>query len=181
MQPGSATPRAFEQRLLRRAQRECAVAMARGGQLGDAVRFLVDGDREHASQLLQHILADKQPPASAFYFRGVVGFLEGFYDEAASDFSRAIDRGFRPPEVVHALADALFLLARFDEAVQAYDIALSRQASAEGYARKGRALTELGREDDAVAAFKESLRLKLTTVSSMDGMPDVDQPPKRVS
>ncbi len=169
------TPEAFMRGLLRHAQRELARAARSDDALGRAARLLREGHHQAATDGLEALVQSDDAPAPSHYFLGLCRLLVGRHNDAAACFSQAIERGCRPPEVVQALGDALFLLERYDEAVSAYDVVLTRHASAEAYARKGQALTRLRREDEAIAAFKESLRLKLATVASMDGTRDLEE------
>jgi tetratricopeptide (TPR) repeat protein len=129
------TPEALVRGLLRRAQRELARATTSDDSLGRSARLLREGHHEEATDGLEALVQSDDAPAPAYYFLGLCRLLVGRHEDAAASFSEAIDRGCRPPEVVQALGDALFLLERYDEAVSAYDVVLTRHASAEAYAR----------------------------------------------
>jgi len=137
---------------------------------GDAVKALEQALKAHPDH------------APAHYFLGLARFMLGHYAGAVECYRRAIEGGYREPSVVQSLADALLVLERYAEAVEAYRAAIQVRPSARAYARMGQALSLMGQRDEAIAAFKEALLLKLADATAGDLTPldELDPAVKRV-
>ena len=96
-------------------------------------------------------LGHEQDAVAAYYKRA----------EVASDRSRALDP--QPAALAwNGVGNSLMALGKYDEAVNAYDMALALDSNiVAAWIHKGRALQELGREDEALAAYDAALNLNL--------------------
>ena len=160
--------------LLRRGRRQLERAQAADDEFGNGLVALYEKRYAEAIRLFDAVLRSDPDRADARYYLGLTRFMEGDYDAAVADFAAAIEGGYGEAYVVQTLADALFLLERYEEAVEAYRVALKREKTAEGYARMAQALSLLGQRNEAVDAYKEALMLKLAGLGSMQGTPDIE-------
>jgi len=160
---------------------EKALADAGRGWLGaspDETVVLTDG---MADMLLETVAAGKAAPDKTAVaindpFAPIALYLASYYNETGrfEDAVRVIDRefAFHPgttgghrPELASERAVALVQLHRFAEALKAYDdglllLSIDDKGKARMQRGRGYALTELGRLDDAEAAYRQSLTLE---------------------
>jgi tetratricopeptide (TPR) repeat protein len=170
-QPPSEQHSSFARDLLRRGGRELERARMASDSFGQGVVALYEKRYPQAVRLLQDAIRQNRENAEAHYYLGVTRFMLGWYSAAVESYSAAIDRGYAEPHVAQGLGDALFLLERYQEAAEAYGAVVKVRPNADAYARMGQAFSLIGRREDAVAAFREALLLKLASVSAPDAPP----------
>jgi tetratricopeptide (TPR) repeat protein len=121
--------------------------------------LLEAGQTAEAENCSREALKRQPTFADAFQLTGLIAISRGQYDRAVEWFSDAI-RQTPKPEYYHGLGNALELLERLDEALTAYDRAVSlKPEDAELYNNMGVALTKLHRDDEAVHVFQHVLKL----------------------
>ncbi|GIX07869.1 MAG: hypothetical protein KatS3mg115_2272 [Candidatus Poribacteria bacterium] len=131
------------------------VAGSSGGErapdtpMEQAIRALYEQRYEEAEEILRQLTASSDRAGEAHFYLGTAHFLQGDYQTAAMHFATAIQQEYLRPEVMERLGDALFLLERYQEAIEAYRAALDRSPSAQGYARLGQAYLALGQREAA--------------------------------
>lgn len=100
--------------------------------------------------------------AEAWASRGSVLLKMGKWAAAVDCFGKALKVSSKMPEltrawIYHSLAEGLFELNRFEEALANFDKALELKVKAETLVGKGQCLHSLGRYDQAVQSYGEAL------------------------
>lgn len=99
--------------------------------------------------------------AASHYNRGTLAYRSGDWISAETQLREAVESWPEFPEAWHNLGHALTGQGRFEDAILAYETALSqRRKFAEAWNSYAIALAKADRLDDAVEAFTESLRQK---------------------
>ena len=99
--------------------------------------------------------------AANYYNRGTLACRSGDWISAEAQLRLAVGSWPDFPDAWHNLGIALAGQNRFEDAIQAYETALSqRRRFAEAWNNYGSALAKAGRFDDALEAFTQSLRYK---------------------
>jgi tetratricopeptide (TPR) repeat protein len=158
---------------LSRGRREMERSRVAGESFSSGVSALYEKRYAEAIKAFEQTLKAHPDFAQAHYYLGLTYFMVGRYAGAVESYRNAIEGGYADPSVVQSLADALFVLERYSEAVEAYQATVQLRPSAHAFARMGQAFSLMGEREQAVAAFKEALLLKLADaiagdVSSVD-------------
>jgi tetratricopeptide (TPR) repeat protein len=126
-----------------------AVSAYRGGQLAEA------------EEICRKIVATKRNFFDGLYVLAVVQAAAGKYEEAVTNYNRALAVQPKHAEALSNRGNALKALQRFDEALASYDRALSvRSDYATGHSNRGAVLAEMGRLPEALAAYDRALALQ---------------------
>lgn len=123
-------------------------------------------------------LAQGGSPEMAFRY-GVVMMARQQFGEAIPYFERAVQLHLQLSQRLTcwtSLGRAYYETGQYEKAVSAYERAIGLQAhDAEPWARKGAALQQLQRFDEAMEAFDQALRLDDTSAIAQHGKADIVQ------
>ena len=126
---------------------ELGFALLKSGRAGEADRYC------------QQALAQQPDFADGLHLMGAILVARQQYDQALQYIAGAL-RQTPKPEYLRSFGNALELLGRLDEALQAYDRAVSlRPDDADIWNSMGFVLTKLDRIDEAVLTFQHVLKL----------------------
>jgi len=107
--------------------------------------------------------------AEAWYDTGLgiahLGRLQNvpeLFQQAVQCYENALEIRENYPEAWNSKGNALFYLARYEEAIQSFDEALklTHNRAPEAWNNKGNTLAELGRYEEAIECYDESLSLR---------------------
>jgi tetratricopeptide (TPR) repeat protein len=129
-------------------------------ELGQAESFLNAGNHSEAVLAYNQILSTHGDLAPAYLGRGRAQLGAGNIDLGLADLRKAVELDANNPAIAEELADVLYTRARFNEAIDYYQRALSgKDISAEALYRLGASQVQLNRSDEALkhldAAFKK--------------------------
>ncbi len=123
----------------------------------------------------QEMIAEGQrivPTAAAFFeIRSDIAMYQENWEQALSEANKGLELDPEHVELINLRAKALSMLNRQSEAAETLDYALRNAPdNADSHANKGWVLIEQDRYDDAVAAFREALRLNPTSEFAKHGL-----------
>lgn len=135
-----------------------------------------------ARAILEHRLAASPNDMEAVGWRGRVNAWDGKWAQAERDYRRVLEAVPQEAEIMLALGDVLAWQQRLEEALAYVDrsIALVKGTplEAEALVRRARLLRRLGSEQEARAAFRETLRLDPANREAADAMRTNGKPPR---
>jgi tetratricopeptide (TPR) repeat protein len=124
---------------------------------------------------LADVLKDREDTEGLFYLGSTYALVQGDYEEARACFDRAVRLRPGDSQVLLDKGEALLRLSRdlwesaapeeamdvCAEALSAFEGGINlNRSSPEGWARKGKALLALGRNEEAIDAFDEAIKLE---------------------
>ncbi len=102
-----------------------------------------------------------EPPAEAYFNRGVAWYHKGEYDRAIQDYTKAIELKPDDAEAYYNRGLAWDELGDFDRAIQDFDRAIELKPDyAEAYNNRGNAWAHKGEYDRAIQDFDKAIELK---------------------
>ncbi len=120
--------------------------------------------------------------AANHYNRGTLACRSGDWISAETHLREAVRVWQDYPDAWHNLGIALAGQGRFEDAIQAYETALSqRRYFAEAWNSYGGSLAKVGRLDHASKAFTESLRLKPSYQKARENLESLNEITERPS
>jgi predicted TPR repeat methyltransferase len=113
-----------------------------------------------AEKIFHEILKAYPNEPNCFHQLAVIAFSRGDFSVATEFFAKSIDYGFVSVETYTNLASSLRKVGRTDEAVSAFNMAISIDANfATTHLNLGNLFKDTGKIDDAVTCYKTALKL----------------------
>ncbi len=151
--------------------REAVDAFLRAKQLGYAGSdldlkigdlYMKLGESDKAQRYLAAGVADRDTPPEVVYNYAVSLMREQKYQEAVAPLQRVVAEAPEMPQAWQALASALRATQRYDEAVLAYEKALSFGEDPKLWFNLGFCQSRSGQEEAAVTSYRQALALDPT-------------------
>ncbi len=93
-----------------------------------------------------------------------------YYEKALAAYEQALRLNFTDADAYKGKGKALYELGRYNEALQAFERAISLDPKPVTYVRKGDVLYKLGRYNDSLIAYQQALRLDSTFAVAYNNM-----------
>lgn len=140
------------------ANRDLAAAYLQSGQSGEALPYAMKA-------------VELNPDAQAAWCNLAATYsLLGQYDKAVDAYREAAELGDLADPVMLGLADAHLRLGNYQRAINVLRTLLRRENSATAHERLGYALFKLRQFDQALAEYREAVRLDPTDTAALNGV-----------